>query len=283
MQQPLAQHTFLLLGGEGFIGRNLAEYFSVKYPCVSVGGIKSRFEKRGDVFLLAKPYEEKVVHKGSIIVHLIDNKVPADSFLEEEKKLVENIGLSKMHHLIVFSSAAVYVNPDSEYGQRKQMLEKFYMEYCEKQGILLTILRLFNTFGSYQIPYRQGSLVGNLLYNSLNDKRTEISDREATRDFLYAGDVPKFVEYVMRERIAGICDIGSGQLTSVQELIDLLEEKVVKQKLDIVYRNERDLTAGKFAESAIIKNLDLITLEEGLKKTVGFYEDNMPIVKSYVN
>lgn len=282
MPQRLSQHKVLLLGGEGFIGRNLAEYFSVKNTCLSVGNEKSRFEKRDDEFLLAKPYEEKVDHESNVIVHLMDNDVFPDSFVEQEKKLVENIGLGTKHHLIVFSSAVIYANPDSEYGQRKQLLEKFYKEYCREHGISLIILRLFNTFGPYQIPYRQGSLAGNLIYNALNGKKTEINDREATRDFLYAGDIPKFIEYVVANKIEGTYDIGSGELVSIRELIALLEEKVMEKTLDISYRDVRELASSRCAEGDIVGKIDLTKLEAGLKKTVKFYEDNMPIVESYV-
>jgi nucleoside-diphosphate-sugar epimerase len=267
---------------EGFIGRNLAEYFSEKNTCVSVGNEKSLFEKRGDAFFQAKPYEEKIEHESDVIVHLIDNKVSMDSFVEQEKKLVESIGLNSEHHLIVFSSAVVYANPDSEYGQRKQAMEKLYTAYCEDRGIQLTILRLFNTFGPYQIPYRQGSLVGNIMYNALDGKQTQINDREATRDFLYSGDIPKFVEYVIVNNMKGVYDIGSGALTSIRELITLLEGKIIKKSFDMAYRDIRETLPSRSAKSNLLGGVKLTNLEEGLRRTMKFYEDNMPIVKSYV-
>lgn len=280
-RQQLSSYKLLLLGGEGFIGRNIAEYFSGKNICFSVGSEKSLFEKRNDVFLQAKPYEEKINHESNVIVHLIDNKVLVDTFIEQEKKLIKNIGLDKRHHLIVFSSAVIYANPDSDYGRRKQALEKFYTEYCKERGIRLTILRLFNTFGPYQIPYRQGSLVGNLIYNFLTKKKTEINDKEANRDFLYAGDIPKFIEYTLAHQFEGTHDIGSGQLTSIAGLISLLENKILKSALDISYRNIKETVPNRFAESDIVEMVDLVEFEEGMRKTVKFYEDNMSIIQSY--
>lgn len=278
----IGSKRILLLGGEGFIGRNIAEYFSEKNTCVSVGNEQSRFEQRRDEFLPAKPYEEKIHHESDVIVHLIDNKIPLDSFVEQEKNLIENIALNQNHHLIIFSSAVIYANPDSEYGQRKQALEKFYTEYCEMHGIKLTILRLFNTFGSFQIPYRQGSLVANLIYNALHDKQTEINDRDAMRDFLFAGDIPKFVEYAIINKMEGVYDIGSGKLTSIREVITLLEERVIERYLDVLYRDIPETIFPRHAEGDLVGEVDLIGLEEGLKGTVKFYEDNMRIVKSYV-
>lgn len=269
----------LLVGGEGFIGRNIAGYFSWENTCVSVGSKLSFFEQRTDVFLLANPYEESIRHESDVIVHLIDNKVPIDTFVAQEEHLVRNIGLKKDCHLIVFSSAVVYANPDSEYGQRKRALERFYAEYCEANGIRLTIFRLFNTYGPYQIPYRQGSLVGNLLYNALTGIRTDINDPEAMRDFLYAGDIPRCIEHAIEHRMVGIHDMGSGQLTSIGELIALLNTKVVDGRLDIAYRDNRESIPNRCADSDWAKGIALTGLEEGLRRTVKFYEENMPLMK----
>lgn len=282
MVSEVSGKKIFFLGGEGFIGRNLADYFSQQNDCISAGEEKSFFEKRNDVFFLARPYEENIVHESDVIVHLIDNKVPLISFEEQERRLIENIGLDKRHHLIVFSSAVVYANPESEYGQRKRILEKFYSEYCQQNGIVLTVLRLFNAFGSYQIPYRQGSLVGNLIFDALNGKETEINDPESMRDFLYAGDIPKFVEWAIQSESVGVHDIGSGALTSIGELITLLDTKALQCSPNRVYRNKKESIPNRCADRSVVQNIELTGLEDGLRRTVKFYEDNMPIVKRYV-
>ncbi|MBP9801844.1 MAG: NAD-dependent epimerase/dehydratase family protein [Candidatus Moranbacteria bacterium] len=282
MEQQKVVQKILLLGGEGFIGRNIAGYFSKKNACVSVGNEQSPFEQRSDVFLSAKPYEEVVHHESDVVIHLIDNKVPIDAFIKQEKNLMKNVGLKNGQHLIVFSSAVVYANPDSEYGQRKQALEKFYAEYCKENGIQLTILRLFNTYGPYQIPYRQGSLMGNLLYNGLNSIQTDINDRDAVRDFLYAGDIPRYIEQVVLNNMTGVHDIGSGALTSIAELINTLDSSILKNPLDVSYRGSKEAISSPCAKGDLIGVVTLTSLENGLQQTKKFYEDNMSIVKPYV-
>jgi len=282
MRQQLSHHKLLLLGGEGFIGRNLAQYFSETNACLSVGNEKSRFEKRKDLFSRGNPYEQKISHESDIVIHLIDNNVLPDFFVEQEKKLVRNIGLNKRQHIILFSSAAIYANPDSEYGQRKQLLEKFYTEYCNERGIRLTIFRLFNTFGPYQVPYRQGSLVSNLIYNYLNRKSTEINDMEAKRDFIYSRDIAKFVTYAITNKLQGTLDIGSGRLTRIKDLISLLEEKVFKDHIDIVDKGIKENMAGRQATGDAAESIDVTGLESGLIKTAEFYKDNLNILKNYV-
>ena len=175
----------LILGGEGFIGRNIANFLSGHYDCYSVGIEKSKFDGRKDRFIRKNIYKDRLKNNYAAIIHLIDNPVRGEKFFKEEKKLIKNLELNENNHLIVFSSAAVYANPDSDYGKRKLKLEKIYSDYCKNNGIKLTIFRLFNVFGPYQIPNRQGSLAANTLVNYLNGKTVAINDKKAKRDFKF--------------------------------------------------------------------------------------------------
>lgn len=273
----------LLLGGEGFIGRNLSLYFSKTNKCYSVGRKKSAFLERADTFIQADPYKEKISNTYDVIIHLIDNKVSPDSLLKQERKLVKNVALNSDNHLIVFSSAVVYANPNSEYGRRKRKIEKFYQEYCEKQNIPLTIFRPFNSYGPFQVPYRQGSLAGNLIYNYLNQKSTEINDMDACRDFIYSQDIAKFVEYAIMSKLRGTFDIGSGKLTRIKSLISLLERKIFKDHIDIVYRGVKENIAEQQAKGDLLDSINMVGFEDGLVKTAAFYKDNLSIFKNYVD
>lgn len=271
--------SITLLGGEGFIGRNIAAHFSREIPCLSVGTQPSPFEKRSDEFLRANPYQEVLQHESNIIIHLIDNPVPLESFLEQEEQLVKNIGLDARHHLILFSSAVVYANPDSEYGRRKKALENFYQKVCQEKQIRLTILRPFNLYGPYQIPFRPGSLVANLFSNHLEAKPTEINDLEAKRDFLFIGDLVRLLEQVIEEGIEGIHDLGSGQLTTIRELITQIE-KVLGHKISTVERGNKDMSQDHQAKGDLLKSITMVDLNEGLRQTLDFYKENFPIIKN---
>ncbi len=266
---------FLFLGGEGFVGRNLAEYFSGRNECISVARKLSIFTKRSDVFLRADPYREQVKTDMDVVVHLIDHSVEPGDIAKEEESLVNNVGIQSRHHLIVFSSAVVYANPNSDYGRRKIELERFYVQYCEKHSIPLTLFRLFNTYGPYQRPYCRGSLVANLLCNFLAGKETEIHDRMARRDFVYAPAISRFVEYALAHRLTGTFDIGSGELTSIEGLISVLEERVLKAKMKISYQNVRESVVEQAAKYGILEKVPRRSLEEGLLKTAEFYRNNL--------
>lgn len=275
--------TVLLLGGEGFIGRNLANFFAHSYRCFSVGTQKSLFPQRRDSFIKLDPYKEKIPGKYNIIVHLIDNVVSSEEFFKEEQSLTENILSNTDAHLIVFSSVAVYANPDSPYGVRKRMLEEFYMEYCKEKRMSLTIFRLFNTFGPYQIPFKQGSLIANLLYNFLNKKSTEINDMSAKRDFVYSGDISKFVMCALQNKLVGTFDIASGKIISISETISLLEREILKSSLKIIDKKKKEDLICPPSQVSMALPINIISMREGLGHTLDFYRNNMPIIKKYVD
>lgn len=275
----LSGKRILFLGGEGFIGRNLISYFSEENECVSVGTSRSPFPVRAqDVFLRKNPYEEEIGGDYDIIVHLIDNKVPADVFCAEEKKLIRNLPVSRKTHFIVFSSAVVYANPHSDYGRRKLSLEAVFSEYCRGRGIPLTILRPFNTFGPFQIPYRQGGLVANLLYNFLSGKSTDINDMDAKRDFIYVADIARYVEYVAFHRKQGTFDIGFGKLFTLRDFISLLERDIFKEKARIVPKDIRECVVNRSAKHMLLETKLLTDIRQGLLETLEFYRRNENVI-----
>lgn len=277
-----ARRKVLLLGGEGFVGRNIAALFSSEWDCFSVGEQQSPFLERADTFIQANPYQEVIPNTYEAIVHLIDLKVSPRELLQQEQRLIENLGINERTHLIVFSSAVVYANPDSPYGLRKRALEKFYQTFCKEKNIRLTLVRPFNLYGPFQIPFRQGSLVANLIYNYLTTTPTDINDMEAKRDFLFAGDLAQMVKQIIEQKLEGIYDIGAGKLTSIRALVALLEEKVFKEKMQIIQKNSKDLSKDRVAEGDVLERVSMLSLEEGLTLTLDFYKKNISLIKDCI-
>lgn len=266
----------LMLGGEGFIGRNIADALSSKYDCHSLGVEKSIFDKRGrkDKFLKADPYKKKIRNGYNIIIHLIDNNKSIKEFAKGERELIKNINLNNQNHLIVFSSAVVYANPDSDYGKRKLKLEKIYKGYCRKNNIQLTIFRLHNTFGRYQLPHRQGSLIANIFYNYLNKKKIVINDMSVARDFIFAGDIGKFVKYAIDKPYIGIGDLATGRHTTLRKIIKIIEKEVIKDNLPLIDKGIKEKIFDHKAKNILPGKVSLTPLKKALQKTFKFYKKN---------
>lgn len=275
----------LILGGEGFIGRNIVNFLpSDKYECFSVGVQETVFNKnRRDKFISVNPYKEKVGDGYDVIIHLIDNDLMSgDDFESAERDLISNVNISQKNHLILFSSAAVYANPDSDYGKRKIKLEKIYENYCKENRIKLTIFRLFNTYGPYLIPHGLGSLVANIFYSHLNNEEIEINDIEAKRDFIYSADIVEFVDYVILNQVAGKFDLATNQLITVRELLKKIEE-VIGDKLNVRNNNKKDNVICPMAKNDLLDKVEICSLEDGIRETYEFYRKSLLIINRVVN
>ncbi len=269
----------LILGGEGFIGRNIAKYLPHDYSCFSLGVEKSLFNERNDVFIKGNPYLDTIPDEYDVIIHLIDNAVSQDEFKNQELKLLKNISFSKAGHCILFSSAVIYANPNSDYAKRKILLEDIYKEYCQKNNLSLTIFRLFNIYGEFQMPNKQGSLVANLLTNYIKREITEINDMKTQRDFIFAADMVKFVQFSIENKYCGLTDIATTKLITIKELIDILEKEVIMDKLLIKNNNGQENAICPIANNKLIAQVALVPMIEGLKKTFDFYKTFLSLTK----
>lgn len=276
----MEKENMLLLGGEGFIGRNLAAHYTKYFNCFSAGRNQSPFLERQDDYIQKDPYKETLKNNYKVVIHLIDNKCELDNFIEEEKKLIQNIRLNEQNHFILFSSAVVHAQPQSDYGKRKRLLEKFYLDYCQKRNIKITIIRLFNTFGPFQKPYRQGSLIANIFWNSIRGKVSEIQSLDAKRDFLYIGDLPKFIDRILKEEIEGVVEIGSGKLISLGEMIQTIEQKVLDTRLNISHKNILEEMRIHEAKNLLFSDINQTPLAQALKETENFYKKNESILRT---
>ena len=268
----------LILGGEGFIGRNIADYINHYYDCYSLGIKKSEFKKRKDKFIKLNPYKKAIKNNYDVIIHLIDNPVKIKDFSREERRLIKNLNLNKSNHLIIFSSAVVYANPNSEYGKRKLKLEKIYQDYCIKNNITLTILRLFNAYGPYQIPNRQGSLIANILFNYLNNNEIVINDTMVKRDFIYSGDIAKFINYAIKNKSNGIIDLATGRLTKIKELLYIIKNEIIGK--DLLINNKKIAETLKCPVGKRFFSREIVTtpLKDGIFKTLDFYKKNNKLI-----
>jgi nucleoside-diphosphate-sugar epimerase len=269
----MGKPSIAVLGGEGFVGHNLLDFLEAHYECFSVGTQRSSFASKSQ-FFLGDPYKKPLNLPVDVVIHLIDNAVSQQEFQQNERQLIKNIFTSKLRHIIVFSSAVVYANPDSEYGKRKRALEKIFQEECQKRNVALTIFRLFNVYGAYQLPDRQGSLVANLFCNYFQGKTTQINDLEARRDFLYAGDLGLFVEYVLKEKKIGVFDLSSNHTQSLAELIKELEG-ILHQKVAIYDKQQAETLRNVPGQNPFLGEISLTPLREGLEKTAEFYREHL--------
>lgn len=172
------------------------------------------------------------------------------------------------------------VGPRSCYDEAKRAGEAFVMAYRLEHGLDTRIARIFNTYGPRM---RSGDVYGRVvprfIEQALNNKPiTVFGDGKQTRSFTYVTDE---VEGLLRlagiEGLEGeVVNIGNNKETTILELAELIK-KLCNSSSEIVFlplpkddplRRCPDIRKAK----KLLRWEPKASLEEGLKKTIGWFK-----------
>ena len=173
------------------------------------------------------------------------------------------------------------VNPigiRSCYDEGKRVAETLFFDYHRQNGVDIKVIRIFNTYGPNMKP-NDGRVVSNFILQALKDEDITIyGDGKQTRSFCYVDDLVEGMVRMMnsREGFTGPVNLGNPEEFTMLELA----EKVLAltgSKSKIVYRPlpQDDPVQRKPVIDLAKKELDWkpkIILEEGLKKTISYFE-----------
>ena len=250
----------LIIGGTGFIGRNVIENFIYHNLNVSVYGItkieslKNSFV--GDIFTDVD-YEKRFKNIDAVIylVTTVSPKKsmenPEDAYTKDIPLLLKTLECCKNNGIkrLIFASSGGTVYGDigeknatenddnyplNNYGICKVTCEKILEMYNRLYGMENISLRIANPYGNFQ---NSGSGVGvittfaELISN--NEKITIFGDGMVTRDFIYVGDVAEAFYLALNYKfdcdIRPIFNIGSGIGLSINDIINIVETTLNKK------------------------------------------------------
>jgi UDP-glucose 4-epimerase len=282
----------LVTGSSGFIGLNACESFRTfgyEVRGADVASSENAVDIR-DFKLLCKVFSE---FRPDVVLHLAALASVPESERDPPKAYTTNVmGTLNVVECanrlnakaILASSAAVYgqpeilptpetvpLSPTNIYGATKIAAEHI-VNLRAKEGL---IFRLFNVYGpncnrSYVIPDTIRKAI-----NGENPICAQGTGQEK-RDFVYVTDVIDAFRLGMERELEGTFNVGSGETISMKDLIS---------KIISVSGSEAQLTfAGSsrlgdfpcnWADLSKIKTMldwsPKISLEEGLRKTIGWY------------
>lgn len=140
-----------------------------------------------------------------------------------------------------FEHSAYPAYPDSEYGWEKLFSERLYQAYSRNFGINVSIARFHNVFGPLGAwnngKEKAPAAICRKVAEAFDGTEIEIwGDGQQTRSFLY---VDECLEGILRLVNSNCCDpvnIGSSQMVSINELVDLTCE-IAGKKLKKVYKS----------------------------------------------
>jgi UDP-glucose 4-epimerase len=189
---------------------------------------------------------------------------------------------------IYASSAAVYGNPIylpideshpiqplSPYGISKCAPEYYVRAYQDLHGLSYTVLRYANVYGQRQMNKGEGAVIAIFLDRLLRGLPLRIDgDGEQTRDYIHVSDVARANLSALTQADNQTLNIGTGISTSINRLVQLLQEMVSKP-LTVTHGPARtgDIQHSSFDIRAARQHLNFspqVSLKAGLKETVDY-------------
>ncbi|MBW4603750.1 MAG: NAD-dependent epimerase/dehydratase family protein [Calothrix sp. FI2-JRJ7] len=268
---------FIVTGGAGFIGSHLTEQLLIEGNSVTVidnlsTGSLNNLPKHPSLKLLDKnildcqPQDCQMPIDG--IAHLAATPSVIQSWNEPIQCHHNNLSSMmtvlqlcqalKIPRLVFASSAAVYGNktqlpiqeeqetsPISPYGLQKLVSEQYANLFAQQLGISFIALRLFNVFGPRQDPNSAYSGVISIFTKAIEKDLpiTIYGDGKQTRDFIFVKDVAvaftKALTTPLPQELCISCNVGTGQETSLLELVNMLESSFTHRKSNINFATAR--------------------------------------------
>ncbi|MFY0253353.1 NAD-dependent epimerase/dehydratase family protein [Chitinophaga sp. 30R24] len=263
---------YVLIGGSGFIGKNLSKgILSVGGEVIAIG------RKHNDEISHTKytfhvgdcndvSFLDSIVKKDDVVIYLAYNSVPKTSFENPIKDIEENLPLAisifsvvarkKVRKLVYLSSGGtIYgrvaslqplkensaTNPISPYGITKLAIEKYANFYAEMYQIPLLIIRPSNPYGELQLPFRGQGFIATAV-NAINNRvPLDIFGLNGTiRDYIYIDDlVEGILVAITKDNSDTIFNIGSGIGRSNFDVINTIKNTagLVHKTLDDIKIN----------------------------------------------
>jgi len=173
--------------------------------------------------------------------------------------------------------------PLSPYALMKLTGELYCQIFSGLHGFNTVCLRYFNIFGPRQDPLSQyAAAIPNFVTKILNNKQPIIyGDGEQSRDFTYVSNVVEANLLACKApNVSGeTFNIACGSRTTVNVLIDeikiILEKDIPSDFTDPRPGDVKHSHADISKAEGKLKYKPLVTFNEGLKKTISWYEENM--------
>ncbi|MBA7558153.1 UDP-N-acetylglucosamine 4-epimerase [subsurface metagenome] len=170
------------------------------------------------------------------------------------------------------------IGPRACYDEGKRCAETLFFDYYRQLKIKIKVTRIFNTYGPKMQP-DDGRVISNFIVQSLNNKDITIyGDGGQTRSFCYVDDLVEGIIKMMnsREEFVGPVNLGNPTEFTILELAKKII-KLTDSKSKIVYKPLPEDDPKQRQPDIELAHKELkwepkIQLEEGLKKTINYFE-----------
>jgi dTDP-glucose 4,6-dehydratase len=171
------------------------------------------------------------------------------------------------------------VGPRGVYDEAKRFAEAITLAYHRYHGLDTRIVRIFNTYGP-RMRLRDGRAVPAFMSQALRGEDVTIfGDGSQTRSFCFVSDLVDGIVRLMASTTNDPVNIGNPHELSIEDIARAIIT-LVGSKSRLVYRplpvddpkqRQPDITRAR----TLLGWEPKVSLEEGLKKTVGYFRDKV--------
>ncbi len=187
----------------------------------------------------------------------------------------------------IYGEQEVYPAPESHptrplspYGISKLCGEQYLSYYQRVSGLQVVNLRYANVYGPRQDPDGEAGVIAIFIQKLLNNEQAIIhGNGRQTRDFVYVEDVVEANLAVMGQDTQGTYNVGTGQETSINDLMRLLITHTNSASKEIHGPAKKGEQARSVIDPSKIRQElswePRTELSEGLKLTVDYFRERM--------
>ncbi len=169
------------------------------------------------------------------------------------------------------------VGPRSCYDEGKRFAETLFTDYARQSGLVVKIVRIFNTYGPRMQP-DDGRVVSNFVLQALRDLDiTVFGDGRQTRSFCYVDDlIEGFIRLMASgEEVAGPVNIGNPAEIAVEDLAEQIiaitgsRSRIVHRQLPVDDPRRRRPDIGRAQQ--LLGWSPRVPLTVGLDRTIRYF------------
>ncbi|MGJ0334213.1 NAD(P)-dependent oxidoreductase [Aliarcobacter cryaerophilus] len=180
-----------------------------------------------------------------------------------------------VNKIVYTSSSSVYGNnilcnendelkPMNLHASLKVANEKLVEKFCIENSIDYTIARIFNMYGGDD----NFSIISKIIKAYKNNEELNIvNNGNAIRDFIHIEDVVDIYSKILDKKDIKILNIGSGNGSSIKNILDFLNNHNIKIKTKNIQREELKISTADISKlKELLKKDTFFGVEDYLKK-----------------
>jgi len=258
---------YLILGSEGFIGKNVCDYFSNRGCEIKHYDIKNSLEEDARV-------KELNFEKYDVVIFLAWNVGGAKYLYRKDTQydqLHDNLGLlnnvfsqyekiDKSKTKMIYISTQLAEDCDTIYGVTK----RFGEAWANLNSCLS--LRFWNAYGSYETITEKSHVISDFIHQAMDSGVIKMrTNGQEKRQFVHMKDICRAIEHGIDNDIKGVYDVTTYQWVSIMEIANIIADQFGAK---ILVGNEIGGTQDVPIKGRMIGWSPSVNLEYGLKETI---------------